>query len=74
MAHWPPRDKRQEMFQKDSQFGMMGSISTPEACEAVGGRFIPQVFGWMLHVYPYEATLEKQFSMEPQHEQMERMR
>jgi hypothetical protein len=50
----------------------MGSISTQEACEAVGGKFIPQVFGWMLHVYPYEATLEKQFSMEPQHEQMEK--
>jgi hypothetical protein len=70
---WPPRDKRQEMFKNDSQFGMMGSISTQEACEAAGGKFIPQVFGWMLHVYPYEATLEKQFSMEPQHEQMEKM-
>jgi hypothetical protein len=69
---WPPRDKRQEMFKNDSQFGMMGSISTQEACEAAGGKFIPQVFGWMLHVYPYEATLEKQFSMEPQHEQMEK--
>jgi len=67
---WPPREKRQEMFKKDSQFGMMGSIATPEACEAAGGKFIPQVFGWMMHVYPYEATLEKQFSMEPQHEQM----
>src|SRR3954468_12709751 len=70
---WPPRSRRQEMFKKDSQFGMMGSISTPEACERAGGKFIPQVFGWMLHVYPYEATLEKQFSMEPQHEQMEKM-
>ena len=71
---WPPREKRREMFKKGTQFGMMGSISTPEACEAAGGKFIPQVFGWMLHVYPYEATLEKQFSMEPQHEQMEKMR
>jgi hypothetical protein len=70
---WPPREKRQEMFKKGSQFGMMGSISTLEACEAAGGHFIPQVFGWMLHVYPYQATLEKQFSMEPQHEQMEHM-
>src|SRR3954462_1143494 len=70
---WPPRDKRQEIFKKDPQFGMMGSISTQEACEAAGGKFMPQVFGWMLHVYPYEATLEKQFSMEPQHEQMEKM-
>jgi hypothetical protein len=71
---WPPRARRQEMFKKNSQFGMRGSISTPEACEAAGGKFIPQVFGWMLHVYPYEATLEKQFSMEPQHEQMEKIR
>jgi hypothetical protein len=26
-------------------------INTPEECAAVGGRFVPRVFGWMAHVY-----------------------
>jgi len=39
-----------------SSFGGRGSIATPDACEAAGGRFMPQVFGWMVHVYPWEST------------------
>jgi hypothetical protein len=27
------------------------AISTPEACAAAGGRFVPRLFGWMAHVY-----------------------
>lgn len=34
-------------------FGVRGTITTRAACEAAGGRFIPQVFGWMLHIYPF---------------------
>lgn len=26
-------------------------INTREECDAVGGRFVPRVFGWMAHVY-----------------------
>jgi hypothetical protein len=26
-------------------------ITTPDACAAAGGRFIPRMFGWMAHVY-----------------------
>lgn len=37
-----------------AKFGLMGSIHTREGCEAAGGTFIPHVFGWMVHVYPYE--------------------
>jgi hypothetical protein len=33
-------------------FGGRGSITTREACDAAGGRFVKQAFGWMLHVYP----------------------
>lgn len=40
-------------------FGLDGSIATPEACEAAGGRWVPQVFGWMVHVYPWESEPEK---------------
>lgn len=25
-----------------------------DACDKIGGRFFPYVFGWMLHVYPFE--------------------
>ena len=35
------------------KFGM-GSIATKEACDAAGGVFYPQIFGWMVHVYPWE--------------------
>jgi len=26
-------------------------ITTPQECAAVGGRFVPRIFGWMAHVY-----------------------
>jgi len=42
-----------------STFGPSGSISTPEACVAASGRFFPQLFGWMVHVYPFEKTTER---------------
>jgi hypothetical protein len=37
-----------------TKFGFNGSIASKEACDAVNGRFYPQVFGWMVHVYPWE--------------------
>lgn len=46
------------------QFGPEGSITTPEACAAAKGRFFPQLFGWMVHVYPFEGTMEKIWAME----------
>ncbi len=36
-----------------TKFGA-GSIATAEACRDAGGRFYPVVFGWMVHVYPFE--------------------
>ncbi|HEY1421935.1 MAG TPA: hypothetical protein VGF20_00665 [Candidatus Acidoferrum sp.] len=46
-----------------SKFGLKGSIVTEEACDAAGGKFHPSVFGWMVHVYPYEDSLDKVFAM-----------
>ena len=46
-----------------TKFGLKGSISTQEACDAAGGRFRPSIFGWMVHVYPYESSLDKAFAM-----------
>lgn len=42
-----------------TKFGLAGSITTQEECTKAGGRFIPQVFGWMVHIYPFEQTPEK---------------
>ncbi|MEW6324443.1 MAG: hypothetical protein AB1515_03545 [Nitrospirota bacterium] len=42
-----------------TKFGPKGSISTEAACEAAGGTFHPQLFGWMVHVHPFETTREK---------------
>ena len=46
-----------------TQFGLKGSIATREACDEAGGRFRPSIFGWMVHVYPYEDSLDKIFAM-----------
>jgi hypothetical protein len=37
-----------------TKFGMNGSIASKAACDAAGGRFYPQIFGWMVHVYPWD--------------------
>jgi len=37
-----------------ARFGFKGTIATEEECDAAGGRFYSQVFGWMLQVYPFE--------------------
>jgi hypothetical protein len=40
---------------KDGQpvFGPKSPIATAEACAAVGGRFRPRLFGWMVHVMAF---------------------
>jgi hypothetical protein len=53
-----------EYFGPEAKFGLMGSISTREACEAAGGVFIPHVFGWMVHVYPFETDPKKIWSID----------
>ncbi len=60
MARWhahtnfcvPKRgDQARWLEQKDGKpvFGPLGGISTREQCDAVGGKFHEQVFGWMVH-------------------------
>ena len=48
-----------------TKFGPNGSISTVDACAAAGGRFFKRLFGWMVHVYPFEKTFEQIWSMDP---------
>lgn len=62
----PPKDRRREMLGPNAKFGLQGSIATKEACEAEGGRFMPQIFGWMVHVYPFEKKTEDIWAVERQ--------
>jgi hypothetical protein len=48
------------------RFGLNGSITTRKECEQAGGQFLPRLLGWMVHLYPYEATVEKMWSIERQ--------
>jgi hypothetical protein len=67
VAHWhqhinfckAPAGEKAAYFGPDAKFGLLGSITTKEACEAAGGVFHPHIFGWMVHVYPNEADAKK---------------
>jgi hypothetical protein len=68
----PPRsmtfaEKREAYLGHNPQFGLKGSINTEEACTAASGRFIPVVFNWMVHVYPFEKDQASIWSVERQH-------
>lgn len=68
----PPRDKNDEdVLPRSTKFGLRGSIATKEECDAAGGKFIPQIFGWMVHVYPFEKNPANIWSVERQHEHMD---
>ena len=62
-----PADRRKEMLAQHPQFGLRGSISTQDACEAAGGTFHPVIFNWMVHVYPFEKDQANIWSVERQH-------
>ncbi len=57
-----PTGHRAEYFGPQAKFGLLGSITTKEACEAAGGEFHPHLFGWMVHVYPYETDSKRIWS------------
>ncbi len=56
----PPRSQAQQADW--TKFGFRGSIATAEECARASGRFWPQIFGWMVHVYPFEEASEKIWS------------
>lgn len=49
-----PAGQKAAYFGPAAKFGLRGSIDTKEACEEAGGTFYPHLFGWMVHIYPYE--------------------
>lgn len=62
----PPRDRRGEAWGPNPKFGLRGSIVTEEECKANGGTFHPVVFGWMVHLYPFEKDGARIWSVERQ--------
>jgi hypothetical protein len=57
-----PEGQKAAYFGPDAKFGLLGSITTKEACDAAGGEFHQHIFGWMVHVYPYETDPKKIWS------------
>lgn len=57
-----PADQKAAYFGPNAKFGLLGSITTREECEAAGGEFHPHIFGWMVHVYPNESDPAKVWS------------
>jgi len=53
----PPKEERGHADL--TRFGLQGSILTKDACTEAGGTFYPVIFGWMVHVYPFENSREK---------------
>ena len=74
MAQWhqhinmckPPKGREIEMLGKQARFGLNGAITTEQECDAAGGTFMPHVFGWMVHMYPWEKTPDEIWSVERQ--------
>jgi hypothetical protein len=67
----PPKERRAEMLQPNPKFGLAGSIATQDECEQAGGRFLPHIFGWMIHVYPYEKDPGAIWAMSAKHDAMD---
>ncbi|MGA7907439.1 MAG: hypothetical protein WCA16_08555 [Candidatus Sulfotelmatobacter sp.] len=62
-----PAGRKNEYRSPHPQFGLRGSITTAEACNAAGGTFHPVIFNWMVHVYPFEKDQASMWSVECQH-------
>lgn len=55
----PPVDQRERWREtRDSMpvFGPRSPIATRDACDAVGGRFLPRLFGWMVHADVFDGS------------------
>ena len=66
----PPKDQQSQLGGGHPRFGLRGSIASESECKDAGGRWIPQVFGWMVHMYPFEQSAADIWSLERQHAAM----
>jgi hypothetical protein len=53
-----PDERRRMTEAKDGKplFGPVGTLATAEECAAAGGRFSPEIFGWMVHANVFSGT------------------
>jgi hypothetical protein len=54
----PPRGEKARWLEKRDGmpvFGPKSPIADADNCAAVGGRFLPRIFGWMVHVNAFES-------------------
>src|SRR5579862_3107727 len=57
--------RRRYGYLADPRFGFTGTISDEAECESAGGTFHKQIFGWMIHVYPFASDdLKVAFSLD----------
>jgi hypothetical protein len=68
-----PPGNRAAYFQPNAKFGLRGSIITQQECEAAGGIFHPHLFGWMVHIYPFETDPQKMWSLDDEDDGMHTM-
>jgi hypothetical protein len=54
-----PEGHKAEYFGPHAKYGLEGSITTESECIAAGGVFHDHLFGWMVHVYPFETDPKK---------------
>jgi hypothetical protein len=62
-----PEGQKQDVLAPNPKFGLRGSITTKEACDAADGVFHPVIFNWMVHLYPLEKDSAKVWSVDRQH-------
>ncbi|HEV2386230.1 MAG TPA: hypothetical protein VGS20_03145 [Candidatus Acidoferrales bacterium] len=79
VAHWhrhvnfcfPPKAALQQIRQASpgqpepvkQEWARFLPITDEPTCRQEGGRWIPQLFGWMVHVYPFETDLSRIWSV-----------
>ena len=42
--------------ESSSRFGLTGDIADRAACEKAGGRFLPRIYGWMVHANVFDGS------------------
>ena len=56
LPKWRQADRWREVRDGKPVFGPKSPIATADDCAAVGGRFYPRLFGWMVHVMAFESN------------------
>jgi len=61
------RERWKETREGAPLFGPASPIATKAACDDVGGRFLPKLFGWMVHVNVFENDPASIWAMPHEH-------